>query len=253
MTQRGVAAERPGSHRAVAWAIEATPVTRATHAKLGYTRGSRTRAAAARGAPGTNVGRTTSRGRVGNLRCDRRAPKPDLVPVRVSVRRLPDAVWVRPSLRDRDSTGGNFCGQRVKVIDEDGVHHMPGVLGLLHDVQEPVVGKLPHRLRGVRQEARLRSEEALVPPQGFVEVAHRNAREQVARVPTTLPGAHAHPGICRLRCRDSPRAIRCCRYSGRSRATDPADDPGRGRRGSRTPLLPSDHSSSSGRTVYSAP
>src|SRR5436305_328802 len=83
--------------------------------------------------------------------------------VMAEVRRLPNTVRVRLPLRNLDPSGGNLRSVPVKVIDENGVHRVPGVLRLLHDVQEPVVCKLPNCLAGVRQEARLRSQEAFVP------------------------------------------------------------------------------------------
>jgi hypothetical protein len=64
---------------------------------------------------------------------------------------------------------------------------MARVLRPLHDEQEPVLSELPHRLRGVGNEAGLRTQEAFVPRQGFLVVAHRDTGEEVHLQDPTLP------------------------------------------------------------------
>jgi hypothetical protein len=54
---------------------------------------------------------------------------------------------------------------------------MAGALGQLLDVQVPVLGELPHRLRRVREERGLVAQQALVPGQRTPVVAHRESRE----------------------------------------------------------------------------
>jgi hypothetical protein len=63
---------------------------------------------------------------------------------------------------------------------------MAGALGKLLDVQVSVLGELPHRLRRVREECGFGSEQPLLPGEGALVVAHREAREQVNRHLLTL-------------------------------------------------------------------
>jgi hypothetical protein len=66
---------------------------------------------------------------------------------------------------------------------------MTGALGQLLDVQVSVLGKLPHRLRRVRQERRCGTQQSLVPSEGTLIVTHREAREEIDRHMPTLPVA----------------------------------------------------------------
>jgi hypothetical protein len=56
---------------------------------------------------------------------------------------------------------------------------MAGVIGLFHDVDVPMLRKLPHGLGLVRKERWRRTEQLLVPCSGLDEVANRDSREQV--------------------------------------------------------------------------
>ena len=67
----------------------------------------------------------------------------------------------------------------VVVADHDRVLAVPGVLGPHFDVDEPVLGELPHRLDVVGQHRRRAAEEPLVPGRRYRAVADGDAREQV--------------------------------------------------------------------------
>ena len=83
----------------------------------------------------------------------RRAAEADVVAVRVAEGRLPYAAVVRLLLVRLESAGRDVLDVRVEVLDEEHDHAVPGVLGLLDDVQVAVLGQLPDRFGGVRGEA----------------------------------------------------------------------------------------------------
>jgi len=56
---------------------------------------------------------------------------------------------------------------------------MAGAPGQLLDVEVPVPGKLPHRLRRVREERGSGAQQPLVPRERALVVAHRKPREEV--------------------------------------------------------------------------
>jgi hypothetical protein len=56
----------------------------------------------------------------------------------------------------------------------------PCAIGVLNDVDRPIFGKRPHRLRGVGEERRL-AQQPLVPRPGRMEVTHTQTREEVQR------------------------------------------------------------------------
>ena len=56
---------------------------------------------------------------------------------------------------------------------------MPRVVGPAFDVDEAVLGHLPHRLDVVREEGRRAAEQPLVPLQRRREVPDRDSREEV--------------------------------------------------------------------------
>jgi catechol 2,3-dioxygenase-like lactoylglutathione lyase family enzyme len=120
-------------------------------------------------------------------RRERSTPEADLVAVGVPIGRFSDTVRVGLPLSGLDSSGGDLSDHPIEVTDEDRVHRMARVLRLLHDKQEPVLGELPHRLRRVGHEAGLRTQEAFVPRQAFLVVAHRDTGEEVPLHDPTLP------------------------------------------------------------------
>src|SRR2546430_16368834 len=72
---------------------------------------------------------------------------------------------------------------------------MAGAPGQLLDVEVPVLGKLPHRLRRVREERGFGAQQPFVPPERALVVAYRKPRAQVDRHAFTLTprprGPHA--------------------------------------------------------------
>jgi hypothetical protein len=114
------------------------------------------------------------------------------LPSGVSIGGFSDAVRVGLPLSGLDSSGGDLSDHRIEVTDEDRVHRMARVLRLLHDEHEPVLGDLPNGLGGVRHEAGLRAQEAFVPRQGFLVVAHGDAGEEVHLHDATLPVSSIH-------------------------------------------------------------
>src|SRR5205085_8580725 len=74
------------------------------------------------------------------------AAESDLVSVGIAVRDLAHAVGVGFPFHRVKSPIGYLRDERIEVIDEERVHGVAGVLRPLHNVQEPMLCKLPHGL-----------------------------------------------------------------------------------------------------------
>ena len=114
------------------------------------------------------------------------AAEANLVAVGVAVDHLAHTVPVRLLCGRLDSSGRDALDPLIEVVDEERVLCMAGALGPLLDVEVPVLGKLPHRLRRVRKERRPAAQQALVPSQRALVVADREPREEVDRHVSTL-------------------------------------------------------------------
>ena len=120
-------------------------------------RGWRTRNAVAAAAPCT-VQQTSDHAAVRMRRSvERGAAEADLVAVGVAVDHLAHAVPARLLRGGLDSSGADALDPLIEVVDEHRVQCIAGALGQLLDVEVPVLGKFPDRLRRVREETRVRS------------------------------------------------------------------------------------------------
>ncbi len=115
----------------------------------------------------------------GEFWSDRGAAEPDLVPVGIVMRNLAHTVGVGLPLRGLDSPIGDLGNEPIEVVHEEGVHGVTGVLGPLHDVNKPILVKLPHGLRVVRKERRRGAEQLFVSGQRRRVVVDRDPRVQV--------------------------------------------------------------------------
>src|SRR5712691_8367395 len=112
---------------------------------------------------------------------ERGAAEADLVAVGVAIDHLAHAVPV-PLLRGGlDSPGADALDPLIEVAGEHRVQCMAGALGQLLDVEVSVPGKLPHRLRRVREERGSGAQQPLVPRECALVVAHRKPREEAGR------------------------------------------------------------------------
>src|SRR5215472_18013321 len=84
--------------------------------------------------------------------------EPGLVSVGVDVGDLAHAIRVRLPLGGLQSPLSYPSHPAVEVVNDDGVHGVPGMFGPLDDVHRPVLGEFPHRL-GVVGEERWRGAE----------------------------------------------------------------------------------------------
>src|SRR5450755_1438650 len=78
---------------------------------------------------------------------ERGAAEADLVAVGVAVDHLAHAIPVRLLRGGLDSPAADALDPLIEVVDEHRVQRMAGAPGQLLDVEVPVLGKLPHRLR----------------------------------------------------------------------------------------------------------
>jgi len=95
---------------------------------------------------------------------------------------LADAVGVGLALGRLQAALGDLGDAGVVFADEEGVHSVYGVPGMLRpylDEHVPVIGELPHRLGVARQERRRSTEESLLPGYRRDVVADGDAREQI--------------------------------------------------------------------------
>ena len=69
---------------------------------------------------------------------------------------------------------------------------MAGMLGEHLDVQESMLGELPHRFRRVGEERGFGAQQPLVPGKGALVVADREACEEIDPHTFTLPAAVSH-------------------------------------------------------------
>src|SRR5712692_2968684 len=84
---------------------------------------------------------------------ERGAAEADLVAVGVAVDDLAHTVPVRLLRGGLDSSGADALDPPIEVVDEHRVQCMAGALRQVLDVEVSVLGKLPHRLRRVRENA----------------------------------------------------------------------------------------------------
>jgi hypothetical protein len=84
----------------------------------------------------------------------RSAAKPDLVSVHISVRDLAHTVRIGFPLRRIDSPISDLRHERIEVIDEERVHGVAGMFGLLDNVNVTMFRKLPHGLSVAWKECR---------------------------------------------------------------------------------------------------
>lgn len=109
------------------------------------------------------------------------AAQPDLVTVWIAVRDLAHSVRVGLPLRGIESSVGYLCDERIEVIDEERVHGVASVVGLLHlhDVQVPVLRKLPYGLCVVWKECGRPAQQLLVSFQCRRVVSNGDSSKQV--------------------------------------------------------------------------
>ena len=98
----------------------------------------------------------------------------------------------------------------IEVVDEHRVHCLAGALGQLGDLEIPVLGKLPHRLRRVREERGSGAQQPLVSRERALAVAHRKPRAQADRHAFTRTPQPAGPAP-RRRTGASARCLRARR------------------------------------------
>jgi hypothetical protein len=82
-------------------------------------------------------------------------------------------VGLEPAGSDRGYVG-------IEIVEEDRHHRAARAIGVLRDVDRPVLGKRPHCLSGMREEGPL-AEQPLLPRSGRFEVTHAQTREEVQR------------------------------------------------------------------------
>jgi integrase-like protein len=114
------------------------------------------------------------------------AAEADLVAVGVAVDHLAHTVPVGLLRGGLDSPGAEALDPLIELADEHRVQRMAGVLGQLLDIEVPVLGKLPHRLRSVREERGFTAQQPLIPRERALIVAHRKPREKVNHHAFTL-------------------------------------------------------------------
>ena len=111
------------------------------------------------------------------LRC---AAEAQLVAVGIAVDRLADSVRVRLDLVGFQTSSSDRGHVPIEIVDEDRRDGLPCAIGVLDDVDRPLICRRPHCLRGVRGRTSPR-QQLLVPPPGRVEVTHTKTREEVQR------------------------------------------------------------------------
>src|SRR6266581_6219843 len=107
------------------------------------------------------------------------AAESDLVSVGIAVRDLAHTIRVGFPLHRVESPIGYLRDERIEVIDEAQVHGVAGVLRPLHNVDEPMLRKLPHGLCVVWEECGLRAQQPFVPHERHRVVGDWDSREQV--------------------------------------------------------------------------
>src|SRR6516162_8871894 len=96
------------------------------------------------------------------LRGERTAAETDLVSVGIAVRDLAHAVRIGFTLRGVEPPISNLRDERIEAIDEERVRGVAGVFLLLHNVQVPMLSKLPHCLCVVWKECRWEAQQSFV-------------------------------------------------------------------------------------------
>jgi hypothetical protein len=71
---------------------------------------------------------------------ERRAPEPQLAAVDVAIEQLAYAVGVRLALVGLETTRGDHSHVGIEIVEEDRDHGVACALGVLDDVDRPVIG-----------------------------------------------------------------------------------------------------------------
>jgi len=82
----------------------------------------------------------------------------DLIAVGVAEHRLAHLLRVGLPLHRLDTTLGDLSDEGVEGVNEEGLHGVASVFGVLLDDQLPTLGKLPHRFCVGCDKGRFRSE-----------------------------------------------------------------------------------------------
>jgi hypothetical protein len=102
-----------------------------------------------------------------------------LVTVGIAVRDLAHTVRIGLLLRRIESPISNVRNERIQVIDEQRVHGVASMFGLLRNIHIPMLRKLPHGLCLMWKECRWAAQQLFVPFERCGVVGDRDAREQI--------------------------------------------------------------------------